>query len=130
MDRIDYQIATMKAFSEGKRIESKEDNESSHWAEDLCPTWDWVNRDYRVKSKSRTYVDVDELFDDYCERFGKKRKSFSEPIVWLKNKKDSTKHLIISFSEDSVTLDKGEFDMEDLFYDWTYLDDSDCGAIL
>lgn len=48
---IDYMISVMRAYKEGKTIESKFRYSPSVWCIDYSPVWNWDRMDYRVKEE-------------------------------------------------------------------------------
>ena len=53
--KLDDMISVMQAFRDGKAIQSKRNPNynagisEGDWIDNVAPTWDWVQRDYRVK---------------------------------------------------------------------------------
>jgi len=50
MDKNMKDWEVMKAFEEGKKIQSKPAEQESGWNIDKYPNWDWHHYDYRVLS--------------------------------------------------------------------------------
>ena len=122
-------IEVMKAFAEGKKIQSS-DLGQDRWVDCCSPTWNWLGYDYRIKPEAeyRPYKNVMEMISDYCDRFKVDiNKEIGCPFIWVKH--SNYVSLITEFGpacvwrsvcEDSITL--GE-----LFKAYTYLDGSPCG---
>ena len=54
---INKKIEIMKAYSEGKHIESRAISGIENWEECLDPTWNFENNEYRIKPKQvRAYT--------------------------------------------------------------------------
>lgn len=123
MEDTKRKIEVMKAYAEGKKIQTKVCG-FNEWY-DLCcePNWDWVSYDYRVKpeEKYRPYKDYREMVEDFCDRFGVKYSAYEMPYIWVKLKDTDYVHLISAFQG------KDEVRMENYFQNNTYLDGSPVG---
>ena len=66
MNDIDYMIATMQAFKEGKAIQRRHlHGIDAPWIDAPKPSWNWSMFDYRVKPEPRrVWVNM------YCNRMG------------------------------------------------------------
>lgn len=127
MKTIEEMIEVMKAYNEGKEIQCLFAN-CDEWEDDTNPRWDWILRDYRVKSEKqyRPYKDTEEMIDDYCERFHVTRTDYAEPFIWIKSK-CGVKYFIEVITESNVWTVNNVVEMNDLFKKYTYKDGSPCG---
>ena len=127
---IDYQIAVMQAFKDGKKIEWYNDVEEV-WKDTLGPLWNWYSYDYRVKEEPKyvPYENTEELIEDFCKRSGAKRSPMGEPFIWVKYKAEVNiaKCLITSFTDSFAYISSKKYSLSELFDDFTYFDGSPCG---
>lgn len=108
-------IDVMQAFVDGKKIEvkCKWDTETDwHSCE---PKWDWYASDYRVKPEPE-FVPYDSVTE-------------VEKDKWFKRKASGMLFRIIRLdaSDNSVILDFGRCNLQELFEDFTYEDGTPCG---
>ena len=79
----------------------------------------------------RPFKDTGELnywfIKHYCK--GAKMPKMAKPLIWLKDKDNGDKYLIIGFSgiKDSVCIASNWVKVEKLFDDFTFCDDKPCG---
>lgn len=60
---INRNIEIMKAYSEGKQIESRAIGGIEDWGECLYPTWNFENNEYRIKPKQVRPYTLKELVE-------------------------------------------------------------------
>lgn len=60
---ISKKIEIMKAYSEGKQIESRAIGRIGDWKECLDPTWNFENNEYRIKPKQVRPYTLKELVE-------------------------------------------------------------------
>ena len=127
---IDYQIAVMQAFKDGKTIEHKS-RDGDKWFEVSTPSWNWWEYDYRVKEEPKyvPYENTEELIEDFCKRSGAKRSPMGEPFIWVEYKAEVNiaKCLITSFTDSFAYISSKKYSLSELFDDFTFLDGSPCG---
>lgn len=129
-------IEIMRAYEEGKRIECNGGFGWKEWILPQEPVWDWGKNNYRVKEepKFRPYENTEEMINDFCERSGAKRSKMGEPFIWVKLKNPALKELkiremVVGVTTKEVAIGNGneEYNMDELFETYTFLDGSPCG---
>ena len=125
------QIEVMQAFVDGKQIQFK-DEFSIDWIDlHSTPSWNWVDKEYRVKPESKyiPYKDTNEMIDDYCKRFGVERKEYEEPVIWVKI--CEVRMQVLSFYKGAVTVGDITLKLQEIFdAEYTYLDGSPVGKLV
>lgn len=130
-ERCKELLPIMQAFAEGKEIEVLKMNEG--WKVEKCPLFESDARFYRIKptEEFRPYKDCDEMIADYKRRLAFVAPNIVDlPLIWVKHKTSGGRQLIITFHENTVDLSICREDMQELFEDYTYLDDSPIGVKL
>lgn len=82
------------------------------------------------EKKLRPYNDVDEMVEDFKERFNVNVPPYEMPLIWVKTKDTDKKYLIVRFASDlTICLNFKVYTptFEDLVEGYTYLDGSPCG---
>lgn len=124
-------IEVMKAYEEGKKIETRNVGEKEwiDWTIPVAPPWNWRDYEYRIKpeSKYRPYKDTEEMIEDFKKRFNAKVPPYAMPMIWVRNKTFKDCRLITVFRDKVVMIIVSGEDMKELFKDYTYLDGSPCG---
>lgn len=124
-------IKVMKAFTEGKTIQCKENGRDAWY--DCSPAWDWANYEYRIKPELtyRPYHSDEEMLDDIKKRAeGIQHPVFSN--IWLKTKNTNSKSMIIGYNATGINLynsskASASFSWYSAFYNFTYLDGTPFG---
>lgn len=75
----------------------------------------------------KPFEDTAELMLHYSKHFNIDFPPFYEPIIWVKNKSNDTRYLIIGFEESRVLIGNSWFTMKDLFRQCVFLDGSPIG---
>lgn len=130
-ERVKELLPIITAFAEGKTIQGKyeEDNE---WKDIKYPTFNDAYMSYRIKPEEtyRPYKDCDEMIKDFKQRFNTVCPPYALPLIWIKD--ICAKSLITDFGVQGddcmVCLGASNYDMEELFNDFTYLDGSRIGV--
>lgn len=84
----------------------------------------------RAKEKKyRPYESIDEFVSDFIQRTNTNCPKYGMPLIWIKSKNTSTKHLVISFYADveEVGVSSNIIKLNWLFNEYEYLDGSPCG---
>lgn len=117
MKLIEEQIAVMKAYAEGKKIESKLQNNES-WKDDISPSWNWDLCVYRVKEepKYRPFKNADECWNEMKKH---------EPFGWLNGK--TSKFNIVAFDETECIIGKIPYRYANMFDKFTFADGTPFG---
>ena len=83
------------------------------------------------EKRFRAYVDTDEMINYFHSHFNLNPQSYILPTLWVKNKNNHTKYMIVRVTEDEVTIclesDVDTIGLNQLFRGYTWLDDSPCG---
>ncbi len=77
----------------------------------------------------KPFEDTAELMVHYSKHFNIDFPPFYEPIIWVKNKSDDTRYLIIGFEESRVLIGNSWFTLKDLFRQCVFLDGSPVGML-
>lgn len=83
-----------------------------------------------MKDEEKEYRPFDntaELMLHYSKHFNIDFPPFYEPIIWVKNKHDEKRFLIIGYDEETVDIGISKFTMKDLFRQCVFLDGSPIG---
>ena len=75
----------------------------------------------------KPFEDTTELMLHYSKHFNIDFPPFYEPIIWVKNKHDEKRFLIIGYDEETVDIGISKFTMKDLFRQCVFLDGSPIG---
>ena len=75
----------------------------------------------------KPFEDTAELMVHYSKHFNIDFPPFYEPIIWVKNKYDEKRFLIIGYDEETVDIGISKFTMKDLFRQCVFLDGSPIG---
>ena len=121
-------VEVMQASLEGKPIQQKDYN-SDEWKDCDVPLWDWLRKDYRIKTNTthHPYKSTEEMVEDFIERYNIRLGSVAMPFIWAKEKEGKSVSLITNFRYDTVRFGNTAYTMNDLFELFTYLDGSPCG---
>ena len=123
-------VEVMQASLEGKPIQQKDYN-SDEWKDCDVPLWDWLRKDYRIKTNTthHPYKSTEEMVEDFIERYNIRLGSVARPFIWAKEKEGESVSLITNFRYDTVQVGNiaYAYTMNDLFELFTYLDGSPCG---
>ena len=76
----------------------------------------------------RPFQDTVELILHYEKHFNVDYPSFYEPMMWVKNKEDNARYFITGYGENYVMVDNKWMDMDYLFENFVFLDNSLCGS--
>lgn len=122
-------MPVIQAYSEGRTIQIKNDDGTWEDAEDLA----FVNSPdcYRIKPESeyRPYKSCDEMVYDFCKRFNLLEQSYKMPSIWVTNRDNGCREMILGFGASAVLLPNAiAKDMNELFEQYTFLDGSVCGV--
>ena len=130
----------MKAWEEGKTIQYLLHSEWRDVANNI-PVWG-LNDIYRVKPdecKVEEYVPFDtvqELIDAWDSKYpqNKNRPAGTMPLIWIKNNVKNRVYLITDFLfdkyfNDDVGTEDSNFQLKELFKDYTFLDNSIIGKV-
>lgn len=120
-------LPLLQAYSEGKVIQYQEN--SGKWVDLENPDFACDAIYYRIKPEEewQPYKDCDEMIADFKERSN----TTCMPLIWVKDKVYGRKYLITGFdaSDDAgIYFGCNWYDFEDLFANYTYLDDTVCGV--
>jgi hypothetical protein len=120
-------LPLMQAYSEGKVIQYQ--NNRGEWEDMESPDFACDAIYYRVKSEEtyRPYRDCDEMIADFMRRSDIQ----VMPSIWIKHKITKNILLIIGFEKTSCSVVCANdllLDFEELFNNFTYLDDTICGV--
>ena len=93
---ISKKIEIMKAYSEGKHIESRVINGIGDWKECLNPTWNFENNEYRIKPKQVRPYTLKELIEAI---------KIHGPIIKLYEEGyEAVYYTIVSFSREDIGI--------------------------
>lgn len=84
----------------------------------------------RAKEKKyRPYESIDEFVSDFIQRTNTNCPKYGMPLIWIKSKNASTKHLVRSFYADvkEIGIAANIIKLNWLFNEYEYLDGSPCG---
>lgn len=141
-------IEVMQAYDEGKQIQYRlvHENEWTDWTrpwtiKEYKISWDWSNFDYRIKPEVKEpqycpYESVDEMIEDYKERFNVNIQPYIMPTIWVQLRFDKFLKLpIIGYCNGGVRIgnkdDNDDWITFDYLFDiYTYLDSSPCGKLV
>ena len=138
-----YLIEIIKGWFEGKTVQFR-DREDESWNtmkfDNDLNGWDFVHYEYRIEPSEDKYVPFDtvqELIDCWDSKHPSNinRPSDTMPLIWIKSRKDGSIYLITEFypkrysdTYDVSTTD-GFLSFDDLFHDFTFLNDSIIGKV-
>lgn len=132
MSSTEKMIEVMKAYTEGKPIQSKTVT-GEHWCDIPEPTWDWKLFEYRVKPEKeepvyRQYENTNEMIKDINER----RVAIQHPVfpgVWLKRKDYEVEEMIVGIDNvaSEILLGKHWNSLKNVFEHFTYFDGTPFG---
>lgn len=132
MSSTEKMIEVMKAYTEGKPIQSKTVT-GEHWCDIPEPTWDWRLFEYRVKPEKeepvyRQYENTNEMIKDINER----RVAIQHPVfpgVWLKRKDYEVEEMIVGIDNvaSELLLGKHWNSLKNVFEHFTYFDGTPFG---
>lgn len=95
-----YAAEVMKAYAEGKEIESRDRDGDSFYSIDPDPIFDWDGEDYRIKSESKPKY---RAFKDNAECITEMQKH--KPFGWVRYKKNNKElYNIVSLTICDVNL--------------------------
>jgi hypothetical protein len=122
-----------KAFNEGKKVQVKRIDSFVDWVDCDEPIWS-KECNYRIKPEEekryRPYENSAEMIADFIDRFKVNCPPYCEPLIWVRNKnKKDERQLVYCFMDLIIKMDNTYWDMNDLFYRWTYLDGSPVGMV-
>ncbi len=124
-DRRDIENV-MIAYAEGKEVEFL--NSDNCWHQASTPGWK-TDTKYRIKSKYRAFKNTDELkkkWEELCPT-NIHRPSLCEPFIWVRCKANNSTSVIIRFAGTIVTVNFANYNLEELFRNFTFLDGTPCG---
>jgi intein/homing endonuclease len=84
----------------------------------------------RAKEKKyRPYESVDEFVSDFIQRTNTNCPKYGMPLIWIKSKDTSMKHLVRSFyaGVEEIGISSNIIKLNWLFNEYEYLDGSPCG---
>lgn len=84
----------------------------------------------RAKEKKyRPYESIDEFVSDFIKRFNTHCPEYGMPLIWVKSKETSMKHLVRSFYADveEVGIASNIIKLNWLFNEYEYFDGTPCG---
>ena len=135
MDKVEAieAIEVLKAYCDGKEIEVA-DKGIGNWGKCSSdePYFNFASFNYRIKptEKYRPYKDCDEMIEDFKQRNHFEGFVYYVPMIWVKD--ENATSLITDFGvegdNERVCLGAENYDMEELFNDFKYLDGSPVGA--
>ncbi len=85
----------------------------------------------RAKEKKwRPYESIDEFVSDFIKRFNIACPKYGMPLIWIKSKETSMKHLVKSFyaGVEEVGIASNIIKLNWLFNEYEYLDGTPCGV--
>ncbi len=144
IDTHQYLYDVIKSSFEGKEIEYKEIGvKNDNWREiffgDYLCMHDFVHYEYRIGPSEYVPFDtVQELIDCWDSKHPSNMNRLSDtmPLIWIKSKKDDRVYLITEFypkrysdTYDVSTTD-GFLSFDELFRDFTFLDDTVIGKVV
>lgn len=117
----------MIAYAEGKAVEFL--NVGNIWCQASTPEWR-IGTEYRIKTKGyRAFKNTDELkkkWEELCPT-SVHRPSLCEPLIWVKCKWNGITVAISRFAGDTITMNVANYNMDELFEYYTFLDGTPCG---
>lgn len=124
----------IKAYSKGETIQIERDKgiwEDAPQELDFCRSPDC----YRIKPKEvwRPYRDCSEMIDDFIKKFYTDDCISFMPLIWLKCKDSPDRRFLVTGFDDEcgesgVYTSVDWYSLDELFANFTYLDDTVCGA--
>ena len=140
IDNHEYLYDVLRAAKRNEVIEYREIDSKDPWKEitgfDDLSLHDFVHYEYRVQPEKRVPFDtIDELITHW-EKMNPgctNRSKCSMPMIWIKSRKDGSIYLITEFYPNryndtyDVSTTDGFSSFDDLFRDFTFLDDSIIG---
>ena len=126
MKTTEEMISVMKAYAEGKKIETRIIETRSRlltcWVYTPEPAWDWANFDYRIKPepKYRPYASAEECFKDVQKHGG-----------WVKKIRHEVYLALSGMGTRVYNFNSGEIRVyQNLLDDYIWADDgSPCGVL-
>lgn len=120
-------IEVMQAYDRGEQIERR-DRCGNNWFLAPVPSWDWVQYEYRVKSKPiyRPYKNADEFLQAQREHGMYLRPStkakYMAPITIIGDT------ITLASPLDSVNVYTCRYSYDDIFNNFTWQDGTPCGV--
>lgn len=117
-----------EAHKNGATIQFRLDGKSwTYWEN---PKFDCMACEYRIKPKYRPFKDCDELIATWAKMMGYKAKENTMPLIWVRFKNNFEIYCVIGFSDKEVCFGDTWKNLEELFTETTFLDNSPCGVEL
>lgn len=126
-ERCKKLLPILQAYAEGKEIQWNDNGEWKTVDEILAS-----GCEYRIKpeEKFRPYKNCEEMIKDFKQKKQFEGFAYHVPMIWVKD--ENATSLITDFGvegdNERVCLGAENYDMEELFNDFTYLDGSPVGA--
>ena len=133
-------LPVIQAYAEGKTIQTKR-NGDWYDMEDDDVSFCWLPEKYRIKPEEtyRPYKDCDEMIADFKKRSNNVSLTptiSTLPTIWIRDKGTEDVFMITGFMNANCRYYNNAgvyahdlfFDFEELFNNFTYLDDTVCGV--
>lgn len=124
----DTNVKAYEAWQSGQDIECL-DIDTGKWVDADSDDTDFVRSICRPKKAVfRPFKDTNELVSYFAEKIGVRKSDFAMPLIWLREKRNGSRHLITSFYDYDVEVDGGTFTPQELSSTFTFLDGTPCGV--
>lgn len=128
-------IEIMKAYTDGKTIESRKHNdkfENIPWHESEKPEWIWGVFEYRIKPEPtyRPYKNLEELLTDFCVKNENEKIASIFGGLWLKDKETGAEYLVNALNgvgSLDIKISETWFTYKQAFEKFVYLNDTPFG---
>mgnify|MGYP007101837769 CR=1 FL=1 len=104
--------------------------EETNWEKENCKNCTKYVCDSFKKKKYRPFRDIAELIATWAKMMGYKAKENTMPLIWVRFKNNFEIYCVTGFSDKEVCFGDTWKNLEELFTETTFLDNSPCGVEL